>query len=121
VAFKQVAEHLSAQAAKYLPGVKIDIDGVNYTAMLAKIANPDGWNMYTGGWYLRDLADLMMFISFYGRARALDRLRECEDGLPPSTALSRSYDDAKRATYVTDMQQTALTDWSHLPTAPHTS
>jgi glutathione transport system substrate-binding protein len=46
-AFKQVAEHLQAQAQKYLPGVTINIDGITYTQVLAKIAKPDGWEMAT--------------------------------------------------------------------------
>lgn len=46
-AFKQVAEHLKEQVEKYIPGARLNIEGITYTAVLAKITKPGGWQMAT--------------------------------------------------------------------------
>ena len=115
--YKALAEYVKSQVEKYLPGVTINIDATNYTAMLAKIGQPDtNFDIYTGGW-VHELSPIaMMSVSYYSKGgRNFGGYNDSKlDGYLDSA--NAELDAAKRADLIRNAQKLALEQWSHIPT-----
>ncbi len=116
-AFKQVAEHLKEQVEKNIPGAKLNIDGITYTAVLAKIAKPDGWQMGTISAFpeISPVNNMSVFYFSKGGRNNSGLQNPKMDQL--ITDAFTEFDETKRTTLLRDAQKEAIATmpdiWTH--------
>jgi ABC-type transport system substrate-binding protein len=116
-AFKQVGEHLKEQVEKNLPGVKVNIDGITYTQVLAKIAKPDGWDMATISAFpeISPVNNMAVFYHSKGGRNNSGLVNPKMDALIQSAF--EELDEAKRTQLLRDAQVEAIATvpdiWTH--------